>query len=384
MRFEWMREGPADKCRDHCREWIAATGAIAESTPRDFAAFGKSRDVRGAVIVLNSTGGAVVPGLELGREFRRLGVTTAVGRTMPIGDSGRATLAAQAACNSMCVFLLMGGVKRHVPDAARILVHQIWPSGKRDDANAAVYSAAIMVSTQRTLGEIAQYVVEMGAEIELFRLATRVPPWENLRPLTREELRRLRVHNADEVARALPYAELPAAAPPAATAATGTPAGAALGWTMVERAGGPALVRRHPLTLEGEPIGSFEISFSCTATPGVFAAEYQESRATPKSADKSAEKSSEDARLDAVGISAERERAMLRVESSKPGEPSTQMVSVARGTVSARFIGALGAAAGNQPLIVATSTTGKTRTTIRIGHTGLAESLSRMTAGCPH
>ena len=379
MRFEWMREGPADKCRDRCREWISASGTIGESTVRDFAAFAKARDVGGAVVVLNSTGGAVVQGLELGRELRRLGVATAVGRTVPIGDSGRATLSAQASCNSMCVFLILGGARRYVPDTGRILVHQIWPSSRRDDANAAVYSAATMVSTQRILGEIALYVVEMGADIELFRLATRVPPWENLRPLTRDEIRRLRVHTADDLARALPYGEAAAAAPPASPPG-GTAATAALGWTMVERAGGPALVRRHPLTVEGEPIGTFEIAFRCTATPGVYAAEYHESR-TARGAD--------DARLDAVGLAAERERAMLKVESSKPDEPGTQLVSVARGTVSARFIEVLGAAAPNQPLVVATSTSGsaasagRARTTIRIGHSGLAESLARMTAACP-
>ena len=34
MRFSWVREGPADKCADKCREWISAAGEITPDTPR--------------------------------------------------------------------------------------------------------------------------------------------------------------------------------------------------------------------------------------------------------------------------------------------------------------------------------------------------------------
>ena len=82
-----------------------------------------------------------------------------------------------------------------------------------------------------------------------------------------------------------------------------------------------------------------------------------------------------------VGISAERERVMLKIESSKPGQPATELVSLARGIVSAKFMDAFGADR-NQPLVVATSTTGNIRTTIRIGRAGLPENLPKMTAAC--
>ena len=97
----------------------------------------------------------------------------------------------------MCAFAVLGGVRRHIPDEARVLVHQIWPSKLREDAVAANYTAGNMVRIQRELGQIARYTIEMGADIELFDLAMRIPPWENLRPLSADELRRLRVHNAD-------------------------------------------------------------------------------------------------------------------------------------------------------------------------------------------
>src|SRR5262245_3048764 len=82
MRFEWVREGPAEKCGNTCREWIAATGAIVDSTVIDFEAFARARDVKGATMVIESPGGNVVQGLALGREFRRLEIITSVGKVI--------------------------------------------------------------------------------------------------------------------------------------------------------------------------------------------------------------------------------------------------------------------------------------------------------------
>ena len=88
MRFEWVREGPAEACRDRCREWISATGRIAVETPRDFEAFARTRDLRGATIVLDSNGGVALAGIALGRAFRRLGLTTTVGKTTLVLQPG--------------------------------------------------------------------------------------------------------------------------------------------------------------------------------------------------------------------------------------------------------------------------------------------------------
>src|SRR5262249_27401053 len=158
--------------------------------------------VRGATVVLESAGGLVDAGLALGRAFRRLGLTTTVGRTVraapDAGGERRGTLSPRATCASMCVFALLGGARRHVPDEARVLVHQIWPGKLRDDALAATYTAGHMMRIQRELGQIARYTVEMGADIELFEIAMRIPPWEALRPLSRDELRRTHLVNADK------------------------------------------------------------------------------------------------------------------------------------------------------------------------------------------
>jgi hypothetical protein len=365
MQFESVQEGTEEACGPACRRWISATGTIVETTPQDFAVFVKDRDLRDVFVVLNSTGGSVAKGLALGREFRRLGLNTAVGITLKPDSK----ISSRATCNSMCVFLLLAGVKRHVPENARILVHQIWPASNRADATATTYSAETMVVTQRILGEIAQYVVDMGAGIELFRIATHVPPWENLRPLSREELNRLHVHTGEDTG--LPFVDPGSAAAmsPGSERAATPPA---LGWTFAPEQ--QSLLRRHPLTTDGQPIGSFEIAFRCGDAPDSYRVDYAEKRAASAGSD---------IRLDAVGITIERERAILKVESSQATSSGGELLSTARGHVSGKFMNSLGAT-GNAQLIVATATTSQMRTVIRVGRNGLAENLAKLTAQCPH
>src|SRR5262245_44848005 len=199
MRFEWVREGPADKCADHCREWIAARGYIHQNTARIFVEFTQKRDVQGAIIALESEGGSLGAGIALGRLFRRFGMTTTVGHTNKLSDgSERATLSPSALCASACAFAVLGGARRNVPAEARVLVHQVWPFLKREDAVGSSYNAQDLVVLQRELGVLAKYIVDMGAEIELFEIAERIPPWENPRPLSIDDLRRLRVSTVDD------------------------------------------------------------------------------------------------------------------------------------------------------------------------------------------
>jgi hypothetical protein len=389
MRFEWLREGPADKCGNQCREWISASGAIVDATLQDFEIFARARDVRGATVVLDSPGGNVIPGLALGREFRRLEITTSVGKAVKVAGEQRATISPRASCNSMCVFLLLGGVHRNVPDDARILVHQIWPSNKRNDANAATYTAGNVVAIQRVNGDISRYIVDMGVDIELFEISSRIPPWEDMRRLTRDELRRMKVHTIDD-----PFTRPPIAAPAATTTASikkPEPTAAnvnTLGWVVVDRRGQRMLVRQHPITIEGQDIGTFEIAFACGDKTDAYRVSYQERRIVPNSPLVATD------RLDAVGISIRQDnsftRTLLTLEESTPGRAPAELLSRARGTIAAAFLEtALSsspietvASSSQQGLIVATTTVDKVRTVIRLGHTGLSEGLRQLSSTC--
>ncbi len=105
----------------------------------------------------------------------------------------RANVSPRADCESMCAFVLLAGVKRSVPAEARVMVHQIWLGDRRDDPTAASYSAEDLVLVQRDIGRLARYTAEMGAPSELLELSLRIPPWEPMHSLTRDELRRMKL-----------------------------------------------------------------------------------------------------------------------------------------------------------------------------------------------
>ena len=76
-------------------------------------------------------------------------------------------------------------------------VHQIWLGDRRDDAAAANYSAEDLVLVQRDIGKLAQYTIEMGGSVELLEVSLRIPPWEPMRVLSRDEMRRMNLDNSD-------------------------------------------------------------------------------------------------------------------------------------------------------------------------------------------
>jgi hypothetical protein len=201
MRFDWRSDGPSDLCGKMCHTWISAVGPITEKTPRDFAAFAAGRDVHGAVMVLDSEGGSVVESQQLGRTLRGLDITTTIGKTKTSGTGAksRSSISPSASCESMCAFVLLGGAHRFVPPEARVLVHQIWLAKKRDRPETASYGADEVTLVERDIGSLARYTVEMGGDIELLEVALRVPPWEPLYRLSRDEIQRMGLNNIDRL-----------------------------------------------------------------------------------------------------------------------------------------------------------------------------------------
>jgi hypothetical protein len=215
MRFAWRSEGPASLCGNMCNTWISAVGPITDSTPHEFEAFAKQKDVRGATLVLDSEGGSVVDTIALGHALRRLDITTSVGTTViasaPDGGS-TTTLSPVADCESMCAFALLGGVRRYVPLEARVLVHQIWLAKKREHSETASYTADEIVLVERDIGSLARYTIEMGGGIELLQAALRVPPWQPLYRLSGDEIQRMGLNNIDHLFDAKPKEVATAAA----------------------------------------------------------------------------------------------------------------------------------------------------------------------------
>src|SRR5205814_8095210 len=122
-------------------------------------------------------------------------------------QSAPANMAPEAYCESMCVFLLLSGKTRYVPQTAHIRVHQIWLGDRANDAKAAAYSADDLTIVERDIGRLAKYTFDMGGAGDLLSLSLNVPPWDDLHELSPEELRVTNVATSDLVAEVLPQLE---------------------------------------------------------------------------------------------------------------------------------------------------------------------------------
>jgi hypothetical protein len=379
MHFDLRLQGPAQACGKTCKTFISAVGAVTADTASDFTHFAQAHDLTGAIMVLDSDGGSVHGAIALGREIRRLALTTTVGRvldidTSPDHEATRAALSPTADCESMCAFVLLAGVRRIVPSEARVMVHQIWLGDRRDDPTAASYSAEDLVLVQRDIGKLAQYTSDMGASIELLDLALRIPPWEPMHSMTRDELQRTRLTTEDTmpaatVAANQATAPIHVSAP--ITEAVRTAPISERRWSMVDQAGVTMLARRHPLTMEGEDIGSFDLLVACAASTGTFDVSYMERR-------HGGERAPLPDKIKTVTLRLGAKQVALKVASSE--RQSDELLTAAAGPISTSLIDSF-AAIGNHSIAVETEG-GVKATTIRLGNTGAAQSLPQLVAAC--
>jgi len=383
MRFALFADGSPETCATTCRPLIGASGMITSDSSRQFITFVRDNALQagqggqpGATVVLESDGGSVLGALDLGRAIRRFGFATTVGRVV---ERRTATsikygeMTGRADCQSMCSFVLLGGVQRYVAPAARVLVHQIWLGDRREDAVAANYTAEDLVVVQRDIGAILQYTTEMGGDVELVGLSLRVPPWEPMRALTRDELRRMKLDLDVEV--------------PVTAAVVKTAAGPTLpdeetpqvppngrGWIAILRAGQSVLARTHPLTLEGERIGSFSLFIACGATPDTFTLTYRElrsglvDRGLPRS-------------ITQVALVLDDHLQQLKITSSERKMRGGELESVATTVLPARLVRALGS---DNPasMTLETDSVGNPRTVIRVGNVGFGRAFREVEKSC--
>ena len=380
MHFELRLQGPAGSCGNSCKTLIAAAGSITADSARDFMLFMQGRDLSGATVVLDSDGGSVHGAIALGREIRRLALNSMVGRTIDIGTQSdrepeRATISPRADCESMCAFVLLGGVHRMVPSEARVMVHQIWLGDRRDDPTAANYSAEDLVLVQRDIGRIAQYTADMGGGMDLLDLALRIPPWEPMHSLSRDELQRTRLATEDNdlpatVATSSPTA--PQVVMPHITDGTRATEISERRWVMIDNSGADALARRHPLTIEGEDIGSFDLMVSCGGTDS-FDVSYIERR-------HGGDRATLPAKISSVTLRAGAKEATLKVSSSDRRHDPEELVTYAAGPVPVALVDGF-AAIGNHSVTIETQGD-KQVTAIRLGNTGAPQNLPRLAAAC--
>jgi hypothetical protein len=200
MKFSWVA------CQPNCGGWVSAVGVVTSDSPADFDRFARSRDLASATVVLDSSGGSVNDAIALGRRWRKLGLLTTVGISIEnhTAKGDHASVVPDAYCESMCVFLLLSGKARYVPDGAHVRVHQIWMGDRAEDPKAASYTAQDLMIVERDVGRLAKYTFDMGGGGDLLSLSLSVPPWEELHELSHDELRLTNLVTTDAVAEVLP------------------------------------------------------------------------------------------------------------------------------------------------------------------------------------
>ena len=189
----------------------------------------------------------------------------------------RATYSPKAMCASMCPFVLLGGARRHVPPEARILVHQIWPGAARADSTAAVYAPSRSPRCCAPPRKLPATPWTWAARSSCSISSMRIPPWEDLRVLTNIEVQRTRLNTIDA-----PFpssdADAVSSPPPGVLPPTGGQFASFQRWTLVGTGADRSVVRRHPLTREGEEIGTLLITFACGEKPTNMNVRYWETR----------------------------------------------------------------------------------------------------------
>ena len=212
----FIATGDPDACGAGCSAWIAAEGRIDDSTPGRLRALFARLGKRKLPLYFYSPGGSVDAALAMGRMLRAHTMTAGVARTIPQGcdplqaqepacdtlkRSGRELPAVLrtmgAACNSACVYALLGAAVREVAVDASLGVHSISilrTMTRRNGDGRIVATGSTRVtgdapSIRTAHGRVARYAAEMGISRALVDAAAAVPA-ETLRFITREEIAR--------------------------------------------------------------------------------------------------------------------------------------------------------------------------------------------------
>jgi hypothetical protein len=165
--------------------FIYLDGEIDADAGKRLSAFLAENKVPGttSLIVLNSLGGSLVGGIELGRVIRKHGLSTDVGIRKENGGGARGYTS--GVCFSACATAYLGGRFRFLNEGSRYGVHRFYfSSSTGQDADVAQLLSAMVVS----------YLREMDIDTELFSLTTMGGRDEMLEP-PRSTLEALRVVN---------------------------------------------------------------------------------------------------------------------------------------------------------------------------------------------
>jgi hypothetical protein len=237
------------------RRWVAASGQIQRDTASKFLAFKSSNPVEGLFLTLDSNGGNVGAGMALGKMVRAAQMQTIVGRTITVGEKQRLR-SADVSCASSCVLVLMGGVRRHVPEDAGVDVHMfsvnLNAEGEKVRPDVTMRDVE---DAQRAMARHAIYINEMGINPRYLELMTEASFKGTIRRLTPKELTSIQL---------------------AEPAGKQIPATAFSGWALTSASSTPQLLRSMRLLSSEKQTIDHELIVSCDAVRGFYGVLYRQ------------------------------------------------------------------------------------------------------------
>lgn len=173
---------------------IVGNGDITAETPMRFQEFLDSDKLDGFrfIVHLNSNGGSLYGGIELGKLIRENGFATGVQAydAREPGESSWWPSERPGHCMSACALAFLGGKVRAIGSGSSIGFHQF--SSHRASTDEQPEASATEAMTQIISSDVLDYIVRMGASLELFLHMSNALPDQMYIPRG-DELRSLKV-----------------------------------------------------------------------------------------------------------------------------------------------------------------------------------------------
>jgi hypothetical protein len=178
-----------NNCTTDCPKIIVASGDmqyddIGTLVETIRAGIRRDKNIR-PVVLISSNGGNLAAGYGIGEVLRSIRATVIVGRAV---NNGSGYTIAPGGCASACVFSLMGGVKRVVPEGSKVGVH--WMSAPTPQ----VFSGSVSTPDPSRMNDpdrdeltMRQFMRRMGVKPELAGFIRRVPN-SSIHVMTAQEL----------------------------------------------------------------------------------------------------------------------------------------------------------------------------------------------------
>jgi hypothetical protein len=164
--------------------FIQATGTITNATPDDFEAFMASDGAKMTkMLFLHSPGGNLLAGLRLGEKIRKHGLSTYIGRTIPLDGVMAAFHYKDAMCISACAYAFLGGVSRHFSEEDLYGVHRFGTRNQVLSGDEAQIISSIL----------SDYLQKMDVDQLLLKTASLADFRDNIYPVSVTEAKKMRV-----------------------------------------------------------------------------------------------------------------------------------------------------------------------------------------------